>query len=62
MNFPTLYRVSFYAMLVFATLVLSVDASDIAYAMVFPVAVAVAGGVAFLTVDRDRGRPVAPCR
>ncbi|MCA1684713.1 MAG: DUF3488 domain-containing protein [Planctomycetia bacterium] len=54
MIFSSLYRVSFYAMLVCATLVLSVDAVDVRYAMIYPLAVASAGVLAFLTVDRNR--------
>ncbi|HEY2155097.1 MAG TPA: DUF3488 and transglutaminase-like domain-containing protein [Isosphaeraceae bacterium] len=53
MNFRPTYRVSSYLMLFFATLVLSVDASDSnRLAMLYPVAVAVAAGVAYFTVDR----------
>jgi protein-glutamine gamma-glutamyltransferase len=53
MKFITLYRLSFYLMLFFATLTLSVDATDCPIAMLYPVAVAVAGVVALLTVDRN---------
>jgi transglutaminase-like putative cysteine protease len=53
MSFHSVYRASFYLMLFFATLVLSVDATDVnRLAMLYPVLVAVAGGVAFFTVDR----------
>jgi transglutaminase-like putative cysteine protease len=52
-SFSSLYRLSFYAMLVFATLVLSVDAVDSRIAMLFPVLVASCGVVALLTVDRN---------
>src|SRR5438270_85761 len=53
MSFPILYRVSFYVMLVCATLVLNVEVTDIRYALVYPFAVAVAAVAAFLTVDRN---------
>ncbi|HMB07281.1 MAG TPA: DUF3488 and transglutaminase-like domain-containing protein, partial [Isosphaeraceae bacterium] len=63
MKFITLYRLSFYLMLSFATLVLSVDAADSPIAMLYPAAVAVAGVVALLSVDRDPrlglSRPIA---
>lgn len=52
MNFLNLYRVSFYVMLVFATLVLSVDATDNRLSMLFPLAVAVSAVLAFVFVDR----------
>lgn len=53
MKFRTTYRASFYAMLFFATLVLSIDVTDQnRLAMFYPVAVAVAGAAAFFTVDR----------
>jgi transglutaminase-like putative cysteine protease len=53
MNFTTLYRTSFYTMLVCATLVLSIDASESRIAMLYPPAVAMASMLAFLTVDRN---------
>jgi transglutaminase-like putative cysteine protease len=54
MSFESLYRISFYAMLFLATLALSVDvARDNPLAPLYPMAVAVAGVVAFLTVDRN---------
>jgi transglutaminase-like putative cysteine protease len=53
MKFSSLYRLSFYLMLFFATLALSVDATDHPIAWLFPVAVAVGGVLAFLTVDRN---------
>jgi len=56
MSFANLYRASFYAMLICATLVLSVDATDNPLSMLYPVAVAAAAVVAFLTVDRDPAR------
>ncbi len=59
MSFANLYRLSFYAMLFSATLVLCVDAVDVPYAAIFPAAVAVAGVAAFLTVDRDRAVAVS---
>lgn len=53
MSFRPTYRASFYVMLFFATLVLSIDATDQnRLAMLYPVAVAVAGAAAFFTVDR----------
>ena len=54
MTFATIYRASFYMMLTFATLVLSVDATDDnSLAMLYPPVVALAGALAFLTVDRN---------
>ena len=54
MKFLAIYRASFYLMLTFATLVLSVDAtSDNPFAMLYPLAVALAGFLAFWTVDRN---------
>ncbi|MDX2039280.1 MAG: DUF3488 and transglutaminase-like domain-containing protein [Isosphaeraceae bacterium] len=54
MNFAAVYRLSFYLMLTLATLSLSIDATDQnPIAMLYPVAVAVAGGLAFVTVDRN---------
>src|SRR4051794_3030448 len=53
MSFITLYRTSFYTMLVCATLVLSIDSSDSRIAMLYPPAVAMASMLAFLTVDRN---------
>jgi len=53
-KFLAMYRASFYLMLTFATLVLSVDATDDnPLAMLYPLAVALAGLVAFFTVDRN---------
>jgi protein-glutamine gamma-glutamyltransferase len=52
MSFSILYRISFYAMLVFAALVLSVDSPDSKIAMIYPAFVFLASVVAFLTVDR----------
>jgi len=53
-RFQFLYRASFYAMLTFATLVLSIDATDDnPIAMLYPLAVAVASVLAFVTVDRN---------
>jgi hypothetical protein len=54
MNFEAIYRASFYLMLTFATLVLSIDATDDnRFAMLYPLGVGVAGILAFLTVDRN---------
>ena len=54
MKFQAIYRASFYLMLTFATLVLSIDATDDnPFAMLYPVVVALASIVAFLTVDRN---------
>ena len=54
MKFLAIYRASFYTMLTFATLVLSIDATDDnRFAMLYPPAVAMAAVVAFLTVDRN---------
>jgi transglutaminase-like putative cysteine protease len=53
MKFNMLYRLSFYLMLFFATLALSVDATENPIAWFYPVAVAVGGVVAFMTVDRN---------
>ena len=54
MNFQAIYRASFYLMLTFATLVLSIDATDDnPFAMLYPVVVGGASILAFLTVDRN---------
>jgi hypothetical protein len=54
MKFEAIYRSSFYLMLTFATLVLSIDATDDnRFAMLYPVVVAAASVVAFVTVDRN---------
>ena len=54
MKFQVIYRASFYLMLTFATLVLSIDATDDnPFAMLYPIAVGLASIVAFLTVDRN---------
>ena len=53
MSFDSLYRFSFYVMLVFSSLVMSVDAPDTRVAMLFPVGVSLACLAAFMTVDRD---------
>ncbi len=60
MNFSNLYRISFYLMLVFASLVLSVDVPDNRVAMMFPVLVGAASLLAFFTVDRDPSLGIAP--
>ena len=54
MSFTSLYRASFYLMLTFATLVLSVDAHRHPIAMLYPLAVAVAG---VLALPHRRPRP-----
>ncbi len=57
MKFAQLYRASMYLMLFLATLLLSIDTGrDVSYAMVYPLVVAIAGAVAFATVDREGGR------
>jgi transglutaminase-like putative cysteine protease len=57
MSFRSLYRASLYLMLVLANTILSVDAGSLnRFAMLFPVAVALASCAAFLTVDRDPKR------
>ena len=54
MRFQAIYRSSFYLMLTFATLVLSIDATDDnPFAMLYPLVVALACVVAFVTVDRN---------
>ncbi len=54
MNFEAIYRASFYLMLTFATLVLSIDATDDnPFAMLYPVVVGAASFIAFMTVDRN---------
>ena len=54
MKFQAIYRASFYLMLTFATLVLSIDATDDnAFAMLYPLVVAIASVLAFVTVDRN---------
>ena len=60
MSFTGLYRGSFYLMLVFSTLVLSIDATDSRMALFYPVAVAVGGVVALLTIDRRPGAGISP--
>jgi transglutaminase-like putative cysteine protease len=53
MNFRAIYRASFYLMLFFATMVLSVDAGDQnRLAWLYPVVVALAAFAAYFTVDR----------
>ncbi|GAC1467460.1 MAG: transglutaminaseTgpA domain-containing protein [Isosphaeraceae bacterium] len=59
MNFFSLYRLSFYVMIVFATHVLSGDSTDNKWALLYPVATAIVGIFAFLTVDR-RSAPLVP--
>ena len=53
MNFNTLYRASFYAMLVSASFVLSIDVLDNRSAIIYPFAVSIAAVLAFFTVDRS---------
>ena len=54
MKFQAIYRASFYLMLTFATLVLSIDATDDnPFSMLYPVVVAFACFLAFVTVDRN---------
>jgi protein-glutamine gamma-glutamyltransferase len=57
------YRASFYLMLTVATAALSGDSGDARFFNLYPVFVAVAGAIAFLTVDRQPryalARPVA---
>jgi transglutaminase-like putative cysteine protease len=61
MTFARLYRASFYVMLFLATLALSVDAAaDNPLVPIYPIGVAVAGVVAFFTVDRDPRRGLPP--
>lgn len=55
MRFESLYRISLYAMLFLAALMVNLDA-EYSYARLYPVAVAAAGAAAFLLVDRPRGR------
>jgi hypothetical protein len=52
MSFTSLYRATFYLMLVFASLTLSVDVPESRTALFYPLAVAVAAVIAFFTVDR----------
>lgn len=52
MNSYLIYRASFYLMLTVATTALSGDSSETRTFQLFPVAVGIAGIVAFLTVDR----------
>jgi hypothetical protein len=54
MNSYLVYRASFYLMLVVANMALVGDAVDGQYAMLYTLAVAVAGIVAFFTVDLNR--------
>lgn len=60
MSFSNIYRASFYAMLVFASLVLSIDGTDSRIAMLYPVAVAAVAVLAFVTVDRNPAAGVTP--
>jgi transglutaminase-like putative cysteine protease len=54
MRFETLYRLSFNVMLFLATLALNIDvARDNPTAPLYPLAVAVAAAIAFVTVDRN---------
>jgi transglutaminase-like putative cysteine protease len=54
LRFYTAYRASFYLMLFFSTLVMSIDATDDSkIAILFPLVVAGAAVVALVTVDRD---------
>ena len=53
MNSYLVYRASFYLMLIVATMALSGDSVDGQFAMLYTLAVAVAGVVAFFTVDRQ---------
>jgi len=53
MTFTTLYRSSFYLMLTLATLTMSVDVTDNNFSMLFPLAVAITGFLALITVDRN---------
>lgn len=54
MRFSTLYRLSFYVMLILATWTLNVDAGrDFPLSPLYPIAVAIACIVAFFTVDRN---------
>ncbi len=63
MNSYSIYRGSFYLMLTVATAALSGDSSEAPFFRMYPTFVALAGLVAFLTVDRRRrlalSRPVA---
>src|SRR5262249_26709477 len=52
-NSYLVYRASFYLMLTVATLALSSEAVGSRFAFLYPLGVAVAGFVAFLTVDRQ---------
>lgn len=54
MSFDRLYRASLYLSLFLASLLLSIDASgDNRFALAYPLAVAVASALAYVTVDRD---------
>ena len=54
MKFEMIYRASFYLMLTFATLVLSIDATEAnPFAMLYPIVVGLASVLAYLTVDRN---------
>ena len=53
MSFDSLYRMSFYAMLIAAAFVLSIDVLDNSSAILYPFGVAAASVVAFLSVDRN---------
>lgn len=54
MSFQTIYRLSFYTMLTFATLVMSMDATDEnPLSHIYPIVVAIASMFAITTVDRN---------
>ncbi len=59
MNFQSVYRLSFYLMLVLGACTLSLDVGDRALAPLYPIGVAVASFVAYVFVD-ERNRPLVP--
>jgi transglutaminase-like putative cysteine protease len=59
MKFADLYRASLYLMLILATLILSINAADQnRFTMLYPLAVAGAAALAFVTVDRQPRRAI----
>ncbi|MFO0910165.1 MAG: DUF3488 and transglutaminase-like domain-containing protein [Isosphaeraceae bacterium] len=59
-GFTMVYRASFYLMLVCASLVLNIDATDNKLSMLYPVVVAAGAVIALLTVDRAPGSGITP--
>ncbi|RUL88145.1 transglutaminase TgpA family protein [Tautonia sociabilis] len=68
MSFAPLYRISMYLLMFLAALILNIDSdaairvggSFVRYARLYPIVMALAGVVAYLTVDRRRGFGLGP--